>query len=127
MPDSSAAGSGTRRRDAGDRGTSSRSADAIDGTASPQRLRGELPHGLLAGWCRVGRPLQSIAELLDRQPRFANERPERPLGNALMIRNDEAAVWTPGVPQDKVASALAIHLVSQAFERANRLRTRDTG
>jgi hypothetical protein len=44
-----------------------------------------------------------------------------------MIRNNEAAMWDFGTPQDNVTSALAINLISQAFEGANRLRTRDTG
>jgi len=44
-----------------------------------------------------------------------------------MIRNNEAPVRAFRVPQNNVASALAIYLVTQAFEGANCLCPRNNG
>ena len=76
-------------------------------------------------WLVGRRALQKCSELVDREAGFADEGSQSALREGSMVGNNQAPMRSVAMPENDMASALSILLVTDSLEGANRFATRD--
>ena len=105
-----------------------RSRSFVEGTPTAAR-----PHGGRTTSARIvrcihllcGERLEKAGKLVRSQAGFTNERPQGPLREDLVVRNDKSAKRGSSVPKDHMAAPLTIDFVTDTREGADRIRTRN--